>query len=259
MRMTLLLITLMVSSVRLVAADSGSDRPEAFAYELQRLAPRPGKRDALLDWLRARGAEVARRHGVAGVACLVPAGDDPAGEVLWLTRCQTANAATARGALRADAECRRIDPAAGEAESLVAKVESMALVPTAYSPVFAPAVSAEPRVFELRTYTCPSPEKRALLDDRFREHTMALFQKHGMQNLVYWHPGGVEGGERKLVYLLGHASVDAARESFAAFRKDPDWLAAKEASEAKAGGSLTEKERGVISEFFLATGFSPLQ
>lgn len=88
---------------------------------------------------------------------------------------------------------------------------------------------------------------------------MGLFAKHGMENLAYWHPQGVEAGERKLVYLLGHASVEAAKKSFAAFRADPEWLAAKEASERKAGGPLTEKQGGVVSAFFVGTDDSPLR
>jgi hypothetical protein len=54
-------------------------------------------------------------------------------------------------------------------------------------------------------------------------------------------------------------SQEAAKESFAAFRKDPDWLTAKEASEKVAGGSLTNKQGGVVSEFLVATEYSPLR
>ena len=88
---------------------------------------------------------------------------------------------------------------------------------------------------------------------------MGLFKKHGMENLVYWHPLDIEDSERKLVYLLSHKSVEAAKESFAKFRADPEWLAAKQASEEKAGGSLTVRENGVVSEFLEATEYSPLK
>jgi len=63
----------------------------------------------------------------------------------------------------------------------------------------------------------------------------------------------------KLAYLLSHKSEAAAKESFASFRADPDWLAAKKASEEKAGGSLTVKENGVVSEFLVPTDYSPLK
>jgi hypothetical protein len=58
---------------------------------------------------------------------------------------------------------------------------------------------------------------------------------------------------------LARDSQDAAKKSFEAFRKDPDWLAAKKASEDAAGGSLTNPEKGVVSEFFAATEYSPLR
>jgi hypothetical protein len=61
-----------------------------------------------------------------------------------------------------------------------------------------------------------------------------------------------------LIYLLTHKSADAAKASFDAFRADPAWVAAKEASEQKAGGSLTIKD-GVKSEFLVPTDYSPVK
>jgi hypothetical protein len=133
------------------------------------------------------------------------------------------------------------------------------LMTTDYSPDFTPAKANPPRAIELRTYTYPSPEMLAALHERFRDHTMKLFAKHSMENLIYWNPKDIENADRKLIYLLAHKSQEAAKESFGAFRKDADWLAAREASEKKAGGSLTEKEGGVVSEFFVGTEYSPLR
>ena len=114
-------------------------------------------------------------------------------------------------------------------------------------------------MFELRTYTATAGSLSAL-DSRFRDQTLKLFARHGMTNLVYWNLAADQPqADRTLVYLLAHASADAARESFAAFRKDPDWLAARTASEEKAGGSLTEKDGGVVSEFLVPTDYSPLR
>jgi hypothetical protein len=79
-----------------------------------------------------------------------------------------------------------------------------------------------------------------------------------MTNLVYWHlaPGSPQS-DRMLVYLLGHASREAAEKSFTDFRVDPDWIKARAASEARAGGSLTEPQGGVLSEFLVPTDYSP--
>jgi hypothetical protein len=86
---------------------------------------------------------------------------------------------------------------------------------------------------------------------------MALFTKHGMTNLFYWQLlPDQPNAENTLVYMLAHPSVDAAKTSWDAFRADPDWIAAKKASEEKGGGSLTIPD-GVKSVFLKATDYSP--
>src|SRR3954465_1314227 len=64
---------------------------------------------------------------------------------------------------------------------LVTNVVSRFLTPTDYSPEIKPTISKPPRVFELRTYTA-SQGNLGALDERFRSHTIKLFEKHGMQN-----------------------------------------------------------------------------
>ena len=122
----------------------------------------------------------------------------------------------------------------------------------------APDAAAGGRVFELRTYTT-APGKLDALNARFRDHTMKLFDKHGMRNLVYWHLlPDQKGADNTLIYLLAHKSPEAAKASFDAFRGDPAWKAALAESEKKAGGPLTE-EGGVVSEFLKPTDYSPLK
>ena len=90
---------------------------------------------------------------------------------------------------------------------------------------------------------------------------MALFSKHGMRHIGYWTPTDVDKGAGiKLIYLLGHDSQEAGLASFTAFRADPAWIAAKSASEAATGGSLTVPQpEGVRSVYLRATDFSPLR
>src|SRR5262249_53339108 len=116
---------------------------------------------------------------------------------------------------------------------LVNKVESKFLEATDYSPVIKPNVSSEPRVFELRTYTA-TPGNLENLNARFRDHTLSLFKKHGMTNVGYWNlMKDQTGADNTLIYILAHKTQEAAKASFDAFRKDPDWVAAKDASEKK--------------------------
>ncbi len=142
---------------------------------------------------------------------------------------------------------------------LVAKIESRWLAATDYSPALKVAKGKEDRVFELRTYTATAGNL-GHLNDRFKDHTIKLFEKYGMTNVAYWNVlKGEKDDDKLLIYLLAHKSKDAAAKSFAAFRDDPAWKAAREASEKKAGGSLTEAKGGVASEFLVPTEYSPLK
>jgi hypothetical protein len=86
------------------------------------------------------------------------------------------------------------------------------------------------RVFEIRTYTT-NEGKLADLHARFRDHTTKLFEKHGMTNIGYWVPMDEERSQNTLIYIIAHDSRDAAKESWAAFQKDPAWQKARAASE----------------------------
>src|SRR3989337_2617168 len=100
---------------------------------------------------------------------------------------------------------------------------------------FAPQVTlhaaAADRVFELRTYTAP-PGKLDALKTRFRDHTVKLFEKHGMTNVGYWVPQEAPLAENTLIYIVAHSGREAAKKSWDGFRNDPDWVKARTASEA---------------------------
>ncbi len=118
----------------------------------------------------------------------------------------------------------------------------------------APRASAADRVFELRTYTT-APGKLDALNARFRDHTIALFKKHGMEVVGFWEPVDKEAGAGdKLVYMLAHPSRAAAEAHWKAFREDPDWIKVK--SESEAGGAVTTR---IESVFLAPTGYSPLK
>ena len=120
-------------------------------------------------------------------------------------------------------------------------------------------VRAEPEiptfVYELRTYTT-EPDRLPNLHRRFKEHTMKLFEKHGMKNVIYLTPVDGEGKsiENKLVYLLAHKSQAAGAASFDAFRKDPEWIAAK--TESEKDFKIVSK---VESQYFVPTEYSPMK
>jgi hypothetical protein len=109
------------------------------------------------------------------------------------------------------------------------------------------------RVFELRTYTAPEGKLDAL-NARFRDHTTRLFAKHGMTNIGYWVPSDAPKSQDTLVYILAYPSREAAKASWAAFQKDPEWQKAR--TESEANGRLTTKVESVFME---PTGYSPLK
>jgi hypothetical protein len=108
-------------------------------------------------------------------------------------------------------------------------------------------------IYELRTYTA-AEGKLADLEARFKNHTVKLFEKHGMKNVLYWKPTDPAKADNTLIYLLWHKSEDAAKASWDAFQKDPDWIAAKTASEKD--GPLTAKG-GVQRMYLKTTEWSP--
>jgi NIPSNAP protein len=109
------------------------------------------------------------------------------------------------------------------------------------------------RVFEIRTYHC-LPGRLEALHKRFREHTMKIFEKHGMTNVAYWTFEDSPAKESTLIYVISHASREQAKKNWDEFRNDPQWKAVAAASEAD--GKIVEK---VDSVFVDATDYSPLK
>lgn len=109
------------------------------------------------------------------------------------------------------------------------------------------------KVFELRTYTA-TPGNLDKLLTRFRDHTMRIFEKHGMTNIGYWVPTDEAESSNTLVYILAHDSQEAAARSWAAFSQDPEWQKVNE--ESNANGSILQS---VVRKYMVTTDFSPLK
>lgn len=112
------------------------------------------------------------------------------------------------------------------------------------------AKETPPVLYELRTYTAPEG-KLDELNARFRNHTLALFEKHGMKNIMYWVP---VDKPNTLIYVIAHKDKAAAEASWAAFREDPVWK--KVAEETQRNGKIVEK---VESIYMTATDYSPMK
>jgi hypothetical protein len=106
-------------------------------------------------------------------------------------------------------------------------------------------------VYELRIYHA-APGKLPDLLARFRDHTIKIFDRHGMKSVAYWTPVDEPEKSNTLIYILYHPSRETATANWKAFQDDPEWKSVKEKSEAN--GKLVEK---VDSTFMALTDFSP--
>jgi hypothetical protein len=106
-------------------------------------------------------------------------------------------------------------------------------------------------IFELRVYHA-APGKLGELEARFREHTIRIFDRHGMKSVAYWTPLDEPEKSNTLIYILQHPSREAAAANWKSFGDDPEWKTVRDKSEAN--GKLVEK---VDSTFMALTDFSP--
>jgi hypothetical protein len=106
-------------------------------------------------------------------------------------------------------------------------------------------------VYELRVYHA-APGKLGELLARFREHTIKIFDRHGMKSVAYWTPVDEPDKSNILVYILYHPSREAAAANWKSFQDDPEWKSVHDKSEAN--GKLVDK---VDSTFMALTDFSP--
>ena len=107
-------------------------------------------------------------------------------------------------------------------------------------------------IHELRIYTAHPGRMPAMLK-RFREVTMALFERHGIRNVAYWtHPVG--GRNDELWYIVAFDDMAAREKAWAKFQSDPEWQAARAASEED--GPIVHH---IENRFMTPTDFSPVQ
>jgi hypothetical protein len=106
-------------------------------------------------------------------------------------------------------------------------------------------------VYELRVYHANEGKLDALVA-RFRDHTDAIFKRHGMISIAYWLPTDEPLKGRTLIYILKHPSREAATANWKAFHDDPEWIKVSTASEVN--GKLAAK---VDSTYMTLTDFSP--
>jgi NIPSNAP len=253
-------VTLLAMGIAMITAMIGevANAAEKLVYEMRVYYAPPGKLEALHNRFRSNTMRLFEKHGMKNLGYWVPL-ENPENKLIYILGHASRDAAKKSWSdFMADSDWKKAWKESERTGSLVAKIEVFFMDATDYSPPFVSPEDGSPRVFELRTYTA-SAGKLPNLHARFRDHTLKLFEKHGMTNLGYWslQPDQAGAGET-LIYLLAHRSKDAGAASFDSFRKDPVWQAARQASEQAAGGSLTAKD-GVKSLYLAPTDYSPIK
>jgi NIPSNAP len=248
----------LLTAVAVVALTATAPAADPLLYELRIYTANPGKLDAVNARFRDHTVKLFEKHGITNIGYWVPVKNDEEKLYYIIAHKDKAARDASFKAFGADPDWQK---AARESEKdgrIVKGIEAHFLTATDYSPPIKVEKTTGDRVFELRTYTASKGNLDAL-NSRFRDHTLKLFEKHGMTNFAYFtltKDMKQKNDDATLIYLLAHKSEDAAKKSFDTFRMDPAWTNAKDNSERKAGGSLTEKEGGVKSLFLKPTDYS---
>jgi hypothetical protein len=114
---------------------------------------------------------------------------------------------------------------------------------------YSPKPQLGSNIQELRIYDA-MPGKLLALHDRFANHTVGLFTKHGIDNIAYWTDD--VGTSNRLVYMLGYPDLGAREKSWMAFQADPAWQQAR--AESERNGPLVRVSRHSILRL---TPYSP--
>ena len=144
-----------------------------------------------------------------------------------------------------DPEWRQVLEESERESTLIARTQTSFMALTPYS--------SEPNVSfpvqELRVYDAV-PGKLPALHDRFANHTISLFEKHGMEIGAFWTE--VTATPNQLVYMLGYPSLADREKSWAAFLADADWWSTYRESE-KDGPVVVRTNSRILRP----TGYSP--
>jgi hypothetical protein len=248
----IILLTLITFSSFIYNSHNAKD--DGKLYEMRIYYAPEGKLNDLHSRFRNHTLKLFEKHGMENIGYWVPM-ENTENKLIYILAFPNKEAREkAWKDFIDDPAWKKVHVASERQGKLVDRIESILMKTTDFSPQPVKNTSEDSRVFELRTYKSP-PGKLNDLMGRFRNHTINLFTKHGMEHIGYWQPLDKEqGAENTLIYILAHESKEAAEQSFTSFRVDTDWIAAKEASEAE--GPIVEN---VESLFMVPTDYSQIK
>jgi hypothetical protein len=107
-------------------------------------------------------------------------------------------------------------------------------------------------IHELRIYTA-TPGRLPDLLKRFQSTTLQIWQTHGIRQVGFW-TTLVGPSNHELTYMLEWVSLAEREARWNAFQSDPEWIAARAATEAN--GPIVAN---IASSFLQPTAFSALK
>ena len=224
-------------------------------YELRTYTTNEGKLDNLNGRFRHHTMRLFKKHGMESVGYWVPTdGEKSKNTLIYVISHKSRDAAKASWkAFSSDPEWQKVAKESQVDGRILAKrPESVYMEATDYSPTWKNGEADDDDVFELRIYQA-AEGKLGKLDARFRDHTMQLFEKHGIRNVAYWHPTDEPDSKDHLIYIIKHDSREAAKKSWSAFIADPAW---KKAARESGVGRLAKPP---ASTYMKATDYSAIR
>lgn len=107
-------------------------------------------------------------------------------------------------------------------------------------------------IYEYRIYEA-APGRMNDLHARFRNHTLRIFQRHGIKQVGFFTPE-IGGYTDQLIYILEFESMEHLEKAWKNFRNDPEWQSVKR--ETESAGPLVSR---LISQILVPTDYSSLR
>jgi hypothetical protein len=221
---------LLQTAIASISNQAHAQKTDTRYYELRIYYCNPGKLNALKERFANHTTKLFEKHGMQNIGYWLPADNKDSALYYVLAFPNKAGRDSSWKAFGNDPEWVAVRNRSEENGKLLTKITSVFMEAAAFTPAIKPSHTKTDRVFELRTYTC-LPDKLPDLLNRFRDHTVRLINKHGITNIAYWTTIPADSTQPKLVYLVAHPAAANIKPSWDAFDTDPNWLAAKAASE----------------------------
>ena len=106
-------------------------------------------------------------------------------------------------------------------------------------------------LYELRMYEV-IPGRMPAMHARFKNHTVGLFEKHGIKVIGFWE--ALVGTSNVLNYIIAFENMAHREQAWTAFQNDPEWIKARD--ESHRDGLIVARVR---NELWQPVDYSPLQ